>query len=140
MLRPPRTLTRKGDTFMTDVETAAGGTKATPVPKAIAAGLAFSGLANVRTAEVTLRWSGFQTAIQLNLVGLVGTMLWMLDNRTGPELSLVLFGCVAFVFWNIFHYKLLGRDGKFLGLWNEKLIELERTNSIEGGVEIFTSD
>ncbi len=108
-------------------------------PREISAGLAFSGLANVRNMEAQLRWQGFQTATQLNLLGLVGTILWMLQDRTKPDLILVFLGCLVFVFWNVFHYKILGRDGKFMGLWNEKLIELENVNGVDGGVKIFSS-
>jgi hypothetical protein len=125
---------------MTDTETEAeDGVLPATHPTQIASGLAFSGLMNVRSTEVALRWDGFRTALQLNMIGLVGIALWLQGERTLYELLLTLVACMNGISWNFFHYKLLGRDGKFLGLWSEKAISLERTNGIQGGVQIFSS-
>ena len=109
-----------------------------PVP--IASGLAFSGLMNVRSAEVMLRWDGFRTALQLNVAGLAGVTVWLLGERTATEIGLALCASLVGMLWNFFHYKLLGRDGKFLGLWNESAVDLEQLNGIQGGVKIFSSE
>ncbi len=140
VLLSPRTPTRKGDTSMTDT-TERGEVSREPLPpSAIASGLAFSGLMNARSTEVTLRWDGFRTALQLNVAGLVGVTIWLLGERTTTEIGLALCASLLGVLWNFFHYKLLGRDGKFLGLWNESVVDIERINGIQGDVKIFSSD
>jgi|GEM_PF-1476067 len=108
-------------------------------PKAIAAGLAFSGLANIRNMEAQLRWVGFQAALGLNFLGWGGIAVWLFNSPTQGELSLMVAAGLGAIYANFLHFKIIGRDGKFMGLWNEKLTELETINEIEGGVEIFSS-
>ena len=113
--------------------------KGMPDPKPIAAGLAFSGLVQTRNTEATLRWMGFQFALGLNIAGLSGVGIWLLQQPTIPVLQFLLFACSAALAGNRVYFTVLARDGKFMGLWNEEIIELEQTNDIEGGVKIFSS-
>lgn len=125
-----------------DVE-ASGGEPGKPEPPSttspIAAGLAFAGLVQTRNTEATLRWLGFQFALGLNIAGLASFGLWLLQEPVNPVLAFLLFGCSAALFGNRVYFTVLARDGKFLGLWNNKGIELEEANGIEGGVKIFSS-
>jgi|CXWL01.1.fsa_nt_gi hypothetical protein len=111
----------------------------TNASKPIASGLAFSGLAQVRNMEAQLRWIGFQAALGFNFVGWGGVAVWLFNFPSLAELCIITGACVGAVYANFLHFKILGRDGKFLGLWNEKLIELEEVNGIDGGVSIFSS-
>jgi hypothetical protein len=113
--------------------------KEPPSPKAIAAGLAFSGLAQIRNMEAQLRWVGFQFALGLNFVGWGGIAVWLFQEPGKLELLFILAVCLGAVYANRDHYKILGRDGKFMGIWNEKMVELEEANGIDGGVKIFSS-
>lgn len=111
-----------------------------PAPKPIASGLAFSGLANIRNTEAQLRWVGFQAAIGLNFLGWGGVAAWALADPSKPELAVLMSACLGAIYSNLLHFKIIGRDGKFMGLWNDKLIELERVNGIEGNVKIVSSN
>lgn len=111
-----------------------------PGPKPIAAGLAFSGLLQTRNTEATLRWQGFQFALGLNITGLGAIGLWLFNNNpTTLELQVLLVVCIGALSFNRTYFSVLARDGKFMGLWNAKAIELEQVNGIEGGVKIFSS-
>ena len=121
-----------------NTETDAG--EDTPDPKPIAAGLAFSGLVQTRNTEATLRWQGFQFALGVNIAGLSAVGVWLFNgNPTTLELLVMLLGCLGGLSGNRVYFSVLARDGKFMGLWNAKAIELEQTNIIEGGVKIFSS-
>lgn len=107
--------------------------------KPIAAGLAFSGLIQARNMEAQLRWQGFQFAIGLNIAGLTAVGVWLLNSPTTPELLAMFTVCLGALIGNRVYFSVLARDGKFMGIWNTKAIELEQTNGIEGEVEIFSS-
>jgi len=110
-----------------------------PDSKPIASGLAFSALAQTRNTEATLRWLGFQFALGLNIAGLSGVIVWLLQQPSQLVLLFLLVTCLWAVGGNRVYFTVLARDGKFMGLWNEKMIELEQANSIDGGVKIFSS-
>ena len=111
-----------------------------PVSKSIAAGLAFSGLLQTRNTEATLRWQGFQFALGLNIAGLGDIGLWLFNNNpTILELQVLLAVCIGALCGNRVYFSVLARDGKFMGLWNAKAVELEQENGIEGRVKIFSS-
>ena len=107
--------------------------------KPIAAGLAFSGLVQTRNTEATLRWQGFQFALGLNIAGWSAVGVWLLNSPTTPELLAMFTVCLGALIGNRVYFSVLARDGKFMGIWNTKAIELEQTNGIEGEVEIFSS-
>jgi hypothetical protein len=108
-------------------------------PKAIASGLAFAGLAQVRNMEAQLRWQGFQFALGANIAGWGALGIWLLNTPTRLELLAMVAACLGALFANRVHFSVLARDGKFMGVWNDKAIELENRNGIEGGVKIFSS-
>lgn len=110
-----------------------------PNAKLIASGLAFAGLAQTRNTEATLRWQGFQFALGLNIAGLSGVGIWLLQEPTNLTLAFLLLGCLSALAANRAYFSVLARDGKFIEVWNDKMIELERANGIEGGVKIFSS-
>jgi|CXWL01.1.fsa_nt_gi hypothetical protein len=113
--------------------------KEIPDSKPIAAGLAFSGLVQIRNTEATLRWQGFQFAVGLNIAGWGAVGVWLLNNPTLPVLQVMFVVCFGALAGNRVYFSVLARDGKFMGLWNAKSIELEQANAIEGGVKIFSS-
>jgi len=108
-------------------------------PQAITASATYGALAQLRNTEAQLRWIGFQAAVALNVAGGAGLLLYLRADT--KELSLILgfIVCAVGLFFNFIHYKILGRDGKFMELWNQKLVELEQANGVEGGVQIFSS-
>lgn len=108
-------------------------------PQAITASAALGALIQVRNTEAQLRWIGFQAAVALNVAGGAGLLLFLRTNELDDSLLFGFAACVIGVFFNFIHYKILGRDGKFLDLWNKKLIELEQVNGVEGNVQIFSS-
>ncbi len=110
-----------------------------PDPKPIAAGLAFSGLCNVRNTEGHLRWLGAQLSFFLNLPAWAGVAFRFTSSPKVPELIILLVGAGFFAVANMFLHEIIKRDSKLMDLWNDKLDELERVNKIEGGVEIFSS-
>lgn len=108
-------------------------------PEPITASAAFGALAQVRNMEAQLRWIGFQGVITLNIAGGAGLLIFLRTNGFFEDLAFGVIAVALAMFFNFIHYKILGRDGKFMELWNKKLIELEQTNGIEGGVQIFAS-
>lgn len=110
-----------------------------PDSKPIAAGLAFAGLMQTRNTEATLRWLGFQFALGLNIAGWSAIGVWLLNNPTPLVLQIMLTVCLGALCGNRVYFSVLARDGKLMGLWNAKAIELEQINGIEGGVKIFSS-
>ncbi len=113
--------------------------KDSPEPKPIAAGLAFNGLVQTRNTEATLRWLGFQFALGANIAGLSAIGIWLLQEPTKQEFIVMFVACLSALTGNRTYFSVLARDGKFMGLWNDKMIQLERANGIEGGVKIFSS-
>lgn len=110
-----------------------------PDPKAIASGLAFSTIGNVRNTEAHLRWLGAQLSFFLNLPAIAAVVFRLITPPETRELAVIVAGGTIIVIANLFLLQVLRRDSKHLDLWNDKLDELERTNGIEGGVEVFSS-
>jgi hypothetical protein len=110
-----------------------------PAPKPIASGLAFSALCAVRNTEAHLRWLGAQLSVFLNIPGIGGAAFRLIVGPGWLELLVIGVGSAILVGANIFLYFIIQRDGKLLGLWNDKADELETVNGIEGGVQIFSS-
>ena len=99
-----------------------------------------SALCAVRNTEAHLRWLGAQLGLFLNLPAFAGVGLRLLATSSRWELSLICFGSGVFVFGNFFLLHVLRRDTKQLNFQHDKLAELETTNKIEGGVQIFSSE
>lgn len=110
-----------------------------PTPKAIAAGLAYSGLCAVRNTEAHLRWLGAQLGFFLNLPAWAGITFRLIAEPKQLELVVLFIGSWFFAVANAFLYEIIKRDSSLMNLWNDKIAEIERVNRIEGDVQIFTS-
>jgi hypothetical protein len=66
--------------------------EAKPAPKAIASGLAFSGICNVRNTEAHLRWLGAQVSFFLNLPAFAGAVFRLVAKLEVPELVAIAIG------------------------------------------------
>jgi hypothetical protein len=95
-----------------------------PAPKPIAAGLAFSGLCNVRNTEGHLRWLGAQLGFFLNLPAWAGIASRFISKPQTPELILLLVGSLFFGIANMFLHEIIKRDSKLMDLWNDKLVQI----------------
>lgn len=110
-----------------------------PVPTAIASGLALNGLVSLRNTEGQLRWMSAQFGIFLNMSGWTAVGLKFVDSETTQsERVLVAVGCFTFFFANIILYEIQKRDTSLMNYWNRSLARLEKANSIQGDVKIFT--
>ena len=107
---------------------------------AIAAGSAFIGLMNARSTEARLRWNGAQIVVLLNIPSLfwMGYILTTRIHAPGTYLVFAV-GCALAAILNWQWYAILRRDGKFFEFWNASIQALERANTIEGDVHIYTS-
>ena len=116
-----------------------GGAPREPEPKPISAGLAFSGICAVRNTEASLRWLGAQMGFYLNFPGYAAAIFRLLVATNRWEFLVISGGCLFVATANIFLLYAIIRDGRLFDFWTYALVDLERTNGIEGGVQIFTS-
>ena len=96
----------------------------------------------MRNGELLLRWQRFGLGLALNISALaaVGYRLLAKPQPELPELlSLAVGGWLALTL-NFFWLLLLLSNAQRLEFWNDILAQLELTNSIEGEVNIFSSE
>ena len=113
------------------------GTK--PSPKPIASGLAFSGLCSIRNTEGHLRWLGAQVSFFLNPPAYAAFAFRIIQDPGALELVVLLIGSLIFGTATEYLHQIIKRDSKLMEFWNDSITNVERTNKIEGGVEVFTS-
>ena len=107
-----------------------------PIPP----GFVFSSLCTIRNNETLLRLHRAHLSVALNLTGLTASMLRLTTlPESHVEVSFYAVGGVLAILLNYLWFKVIERNSAWLDIWNEKLIELERSSGIEGGIRVYTS-
>jgi len=105
----------------------------------IASGSAYIALCATRNTEAHLRWLGAQMGFLLNLPAFAALFLKIITPPPSNEFVLLSLGALFVAGANVFLFFIIRRDGKYLELWNDAIEELEQINSIEGGIQAFSS-
>lgn len=115
-------------------------TEKIPDAKPIASGQAFIGLCATRANALTLYTNRIFQILALNGVGLFGVISWI---EKGPKWYMLVLYILALLIGLRRIYKLsqhiIKGSADNVKLWTDKLILLEKTSQVEGGINLFSS-
>jgi len=112
-----------------------------PRPKPITSGSAAITLGNTRGVALTLFNQRVLYILASDFTGLAAVVLW-LGATTNPLWYLLLAliaGSIGIIWLHVFAIQVIEGSAARVDHWTDKLIALENTNGIEGGVKIFSS-
>lgn len=110
-----------------------------PPRNPIGAGQAFIGLCNARGVALQLFYYRVAQIFAANIAGFTGSFITLAGKSSWALLAPLAVAGMAAFFLQIPAMTVTHRSAQRVDLWTGKLITLEDSNNVEGGVRIFSS-